>query len=132
MAKITLKDVAKYAVDHDGATYDLNKKVLLADGTPLYMVSLEGYTKQYPIPLHYNKDVVIFGLEAELIEFVDAHINQLKVQGQYLGVWRDEPNFCIDISIGVRTQAQAERLARWYHQKAIYDMGKGKVIDIVV
>ena len=90
----------------------LSEPVAVASG---YWVSTEG------VSIHGKVDAKGILDALELIEPYD---------GETVGIWETEGITYIDRSIHIKDRGQAMRVAEACNQMAIYDCGKGEVIDL--
>ena len=71
-------------------------------------------------------------LKKKIVEFVRKNKDMIKEKGNFLGGWYDDKTkkIYIDISQVVDNRAKAVAAARKANQLAIYDLGRGKTIEV--
>jgi hypothetical protein len=130
--KTISKKILKSFLDGDGYNYNAEgKKVEFNSG---YMVSVEG--KEYKGASQKIIFDVVAKIEAEkhIIKLLDylEYVKKLVDDGIYknlvIGFWKNEKNIFIDLSLNVKTKADALLLAKRNKQIAIYDIKNQKEI----
>lgn len=82
-----------------------------------YMVSLQGYEIKTSIDL----------LSSDLLK---DYQQLAKQHNAYVGLWVDNDNLYLDISVNIKDEKQAFKLARDNNQLAIYHIDKGATIYV--
>jgi hypothetical protein len=125
--KTISKKILKSFLNGDGYNYNAEgKKVEFNSG---YMVSVEG--KEYK-----GASQKIAKIEAEqhiiklldYLEYVKKLVDDDIYKNLVIGFWKNEKNIFIDLSLNVRTEADALLLAKRNKQIAIYDIKNKKEI----
>jgi hypothetical protein len=69
-------------------------------------------------------------IRAQLKDYIHAHREDIKAEGNYLGGWIDKGKLYVDISRVVKKKDEAIDLAREAKQLAVFDLGKGQTIEV--
>ena len=128
--------------DHGNRGGGLAEKALKEGGftyNPVRIKNRAAPAKGYALSLRKDTERVIdikAGREAvkkEIIEYVRKHREAIKERGNFVGGWYDEQSkkIFLDVSTVVADRDQAVNLAEKHEQLAIYDLGEGKVIDVL-
>ena len=128
--------------DHGNRGGGLAEKALKEGGftyNPVRIKNRAAPAKGYALSLRKDTERVIdikAGREAvkkEIIEYVRKHREEIKEPGNFVGGWYDDESkkIFLDLSTVIDDRAKAERMAKEHKQLAIYDLGAGKVIDVL-
>jgi hypothetical protein len=123
MTVLNVSDILTHAAENGGGTYtrtfddDFWLTVQKSDG---YMVSLFGFELKVP-----QSELTVW----RLTEFIKNRAEEFEYA--YLGIWQDDDDVYLDVSIWVRDEETAERLAIQNAQLAFWDCREGKAITLV-
>lgn len=82
-----------------------------------YMVSLSGYE-------------IITTIDNLTINTLLAHAKIAHALGGYVGLWLDNDNLYIDISLNIKSLRKSLRVAKLHNQLAIYDIENDREIRV--
>jgi hypothetical protein len=104
-------------------------------GFTVHAVTGRQPTSGYALSIYKDRETTKPAQDLELIDlvrFATANEDLLRQPDNYFGVWHDpESNLVyMDISIVVRSAAEAERLGRQNQQGSYFDLGDGQLVDI--
>lgn len=112
---MNLKQLKEIVSANNGATLTSNLETATIDSG--YMVSLAGYEIKTSITL----------LTSEMLKEYQSIAQQ---QNAYIGLWLDNDELYLDISVNIKDEQQALRMARDNNQLAMYHIEKGVTIYV--
>lgn len=127
----------KYGVDggmlverakRGGFTYDVPSGRFLGDDG--------AYVEGYGLSLAGHEEYVSMSAgpieKARAVEcYAERKQPELCLPGHYLGGWVENGNLVLDITVVVRERHAALMLAKAWGQRAVYDFGTGKCIEVL-
>ena len=87
---------------------------------------VNGYMVSYP-DRELKVNILALGIE-HVLAYLNKNLGKLVHRGNYLGTWIDQDIVYIDISLNVTDRQLAFRIAKQWHQQAIYDVLSKEVI----
>ena len=95
-------------------------------------ISLEGDMPKEGYVYFETKATEVVLEEGDLGEiislFINEHLEQLRQPGIYVGIWKEEGNYYIDVVQLVTSEAEAIEKANKNGQLAVYDLSNRKTI----
>ena len=104
-------------------------------GFTVHAVTGRRPTSGYALSIYKDRETTkpVKDLELiDLVQFAKANEDLLRQPDNYFGVWHDPKSNLVymDISIVVRSAAEAERLGRQNQQGSYFDLEEGQLVDI--
>jgi hypothetical protein len=101
-------------------THDMNIQKIIDNGGTT--ISLQGQVPTgYLVSLPFFEECSKYISDALVHDYISRHLKHLLKDNMYLGIWKNEGTWYLDISTCVQTLATATEIGRVFNQKAIFD-----------